>query len=200
MILASASARRAAILASLGIDFHVHAANVHETVQEGESPHACAQRLSVDKARAVAGEYASEWVLAGDTVVTIGGDTLGKPRDELDAIAMLMRLQGRTHHVISGLALIGPAPPFTEAPTFAGTQLTVVTFRSFGADTARAYASTGEPADKAGGYGIQGKGATLVDRIDGDYTCIVGLPVPLLLRLLEQAGRPYRFTLPTEGG
>lgn len=199
MILASASPRRAAILKALGIDFRVQAANLPESAEAGETAEEVALRLCLQKAVAVADEDPAEWVLGGDTVVTIDNDVLGKPEDDLEAVRMLMRLQGCTHRVVSALALVGPKLPSSPVSTFTGTQVTAVTFRPFGVDTARAYVRTGEPFDKAGAYGIQGKGAALVDRIDGDYTGVVGLPVPLLLSLLEQAGRPYRFT-PSDTG
>lgn len=184
---------------ALGIDFRVQAAKVPEWADEGETAEEVALRLCLQKAIAVADDYPAEWVLGGDTVVTIDGDILGKPEDDLEAVRMLMRLQGRTHHVVSALALVGPSLRSSPVPTFTGTQVTAVTFRPFRVETAEAYVRTGEPSDKAGAYGIQGKGAALVDRVDGDYTGVVGLPVPLLLRLLEQAGRPYGFT-PSDTG
>lgn len=184
---------------ALGIDFRVHAANVSESAKEGETPEEVALRLCLQKATAVANDYPAEWVLGGDTLVTIDGDILGKPKDELEAVRTLMRLRGRTHRVVSALALVGPKWRSSPVPTFTGTQVTAVTFRPFGVETAQAYVRTGEPSDKAGAYGIQGKGATLVDRVDGDYTGVVGLPVPLLMNLLEEAGRPYSFS-PSDTG
>jgi septum formation protein len=192
VILASASPRRAGILEALGIEFEVCPADVEETVIPGETPEGHALRLAESKAKTVGGLYPSASVLGGDTLVTIDGEILGKPRDDEDAVAMLMRLRGRTHQVVSALALESSNG---EGPRvlYSGAQVTGVTFVSFPIETARAYVDTGEPEDKAGGYGIQGKGAALVERIEGDYTGVVGLPVPLLLRLLEEAGQPYRF-------
>lgn len=193
MILASASPRRAAILEGLGISFDVHPSRIDESIVEGESPEEHALRLSTQKALAVAHLHPGKWVLGGDTLVTIDGEILGKPRNSEHAVEMLLSLQGRTHQVVSALALVVPGvrPPHLEV--LSDVQVTAVTFRPFGEETALPYAKTGEPQDKAGAYGIQGGGAALIERIEGDYTGVVGLPVPLLLRFLEQAGKPYRF-------
>ena len=190
------------ILANLHIPFDIDPANVDETALPGEDPVAHALRLSKLKAEAVATRRPTEWVLGGDTVVAIDGAILGKPRDRDQAVDMLLSLQGRTHEVVSALTLIVPpgaekspreatgAPPDS---THSGATVTAVTFRPFNAEAAEAYADTGEPLDKAGAYGIQEMGAALVERVEGDYSAVVGLPVPLLLRLMETAGIPYRF-------
>jgi septum formation protein len=202
LVLASASPRRAVILASLHIPFDIDPAHIDETVTPGEDPVDHALRLSKLKAEAVATRRPTEWVLGGDTVVVIDGAILGKPRDRDQAVDMLLSLQGRTHEVVSALTLI--VPPGAEKvshdaagtppdPTHSGATVTAVTFRPFSAESAEAYADTGEPLDKAGAYGIQERGAALVERIEGDYSAVVGLPVPLLLRLMETAGIPYRF-------
>jgi septum formation protein len=202
IVLASASPRRAAILASLHIPFAVDAPQVDETALDGEDPVEHALRLSNLKAEAVATRRPSDWVLGGDTVVTIDGTILGKPRDRDHAVDMLLRLEGRTHEVVSALTLIAPPeaelvirerPRDDHDSTHSGATVTAVTFRAFGTEVAEAYADTGEPLDKAGAYGIQEAGAALVERVDGDYSAVVGLPVPLLLRLMEAAGIPYRF-------
>lgn len=195
MILASTSPRRASILGILRIPFEVDPPSGPEVVRSGEPPLEYALRLSREKAREVAARRPGRWVLAGDTIVTLDGEILGKPQSADHALRMLLRLQGRTHHVISALSLIRPATErfSRKEAVFAGTETTAVTFRSFGSKAARAYIRTGEPDDKAGAYGIQGMGAALVRRIEGDYGGVVGLPVPLLLDLLGQAGRPYRF-------
>ena len=199
MILASASPRRASILGILRIPFEVDPPSGPEVARPGEQPLEYALRLSQEKVREVAARHPGRWVLAGDTIVALDGEILGKPQSADDALRMLLRLRGRTHHVISALSLIRPATGrfFREEAMFAGTETTAVTFRSFGRDAARAYVETGEPDDKAGAYGIQGMGAALVRRIDGDYGGVVGLPVPLLLDLLGQAGRPYSFGAPS---
>lgn len=196
-ILASASPRRMEILETLGIEHQVRPAQVDESPFADEPARAHVERLARDKAAAVARERPDAWVLAGDTVVTLEGEILGKPRDGEDAVRMLLYLEGRDHWVLSGLALARPAgrgpSPDVRHRLLSGVEVTRVRFRSFGSATARAYADTGEALGKAGGYAIQGRGAALVESISGDYSCVVGLPVPLLVRLLEEAGRPYRF-------
>jgi septum formation protein len=113
---------------------------------------------------------------------------LGKPRDAEDAVGMLLQLQGRDHVVVSGLALLAET-----GDMLSGISKTRVRLRDFERADAEAYVATGEPLDKAGAYGIQGKGATLVDAIEGDYYTVVGLPIPLMLDLLRRSGRPYDF-------
>ena len=191
LILASASPRRSALLAGLGILHQIRPAEVDETPLSGESPFALTERLARAKAVAVSAETGGVPVLGGDTVVAVEGEVLGKPRDKDEAVAMLLRLSGRDHHVYSGLALVRPDPAGRRVVS--GVQVTRVRFRSFGEEEARSYAATGEPMDKAGAYGIQGLGAVLVEGIEGDYSGVVGLPIPLLLSLLRQLGTPYRF-------
>jgi len=188
LVLASASPRRSDILDTLGIRHQIQPARIDESPLPQEPPATYAERLSRGKASAVAGLRPGEWILAGDTVVALGRRILGKPRDADEAVRMLLDLAGRTHRVLSALALVEPGGRVRS-----GVQVTRVTFRAFDEAFARAYAATGEPMDKAGAYGIQGKGAALVEEIAGDYSGVVGLPVPLLLRLLAEAGRPYRF-------
>jgi septum formation protein len=188
LVLASASPRRAEILETLGIPAEVHPALVDETVLPGEDPEEHAERLARAKAAAVAGLSPGRWVLAGDTVVVVDDHILGKPRDEGHAVEMLLILQGRSHRVVSALALVAPG-----GRVFSGVQSTEVRFRAFDEAFAQAYAATGEPMDKAGAYGIQGLGSVLVEGVDGDYSGVVGLPVPLLVQLLDEAGRSYRF-------
>jgi septum formation protein len=187
LILASASPRRSSILTSLGLEHRVVPARVDEAAHPAENPLAHVERLARAKAAAVAPLHREAWVLAGDTVVTVDGDLLGKPRNEGEAVSMLLRLQGRAHRVASGLALAG------RGELVSGVEVTEVRFRPFDQATAMAYAASGEPMDKAGAYGIQGLGAALVEGITGDYSGVVGLPVPLLIRLLAEVGRPYRF-------
>lgn len=207
-VLASASPRRADILRTLGIPFRVEVADIDETPRPGELPAALVERLAREKARAVAGRLRSAGsggsapILAGDTVVALGSRVLGKPADTEEAVRMLEELSGSTHRVLSALALLDRAPPEgqgqeEEGGTIrSGVQVTRVTFRRFQPAEARAYAATGEPLDKAGAYGIQGMGATLVESIEGDYSGVVGLPVPLLVRLMEERGTPYRCPAP----
>ncbi len=197
LILASASPRRTEILSTLGLPHRVEPARVDEAPRPGEDPAAHVERLAREKAAQVAGRHPGAWVVAGDTVVTVDGGVLGKPADPEDAVAMLLALQGRPHRVASGLAVA--APPGKERPgpvLLSGVEITEVRFRPFDEATARAYVATGEPMDKAGAYGIQGLGSALVMGISGDYSGVVGLPVSLLLALLERAGSPYRFPTP----
>ena len=172
----------------LGLSFTVQPAEVPETVQPEESAEVYVERLARDKATAVASVRPGAAVLGGDTVVTLDGEIFGKPSGPKDAEAMLIRLAGRTHVVASGLALALPS-----GEVRGGHSTTEVTFRPFSQAFARAYVATGEPLDKAGGYGIQGFGSALVTDIRGDYYGVVGLPVALLLRLFEESGWEYAF-------
>ena len=172
----------------LGLEFEVSSADIDETLLDGETPSAHVERLAREKAATVQRRHPNALVLAGDTVVVLDDRVLGKPSDAPDAEAMLMLLAGRTHTVASGLALGLP-----DGRVLSGVSQTDVSFRSFSADTARRYVATGEPLDKAGSYGIQGVGATLVGDIHGDYYTVVGLPIPLLIRLLLEGGWEYAF-------
>jgi septum formation protein len=183
LVLASRSPRRRQLLEMLGIPIVVASADVQELRLPRESPGAYARRLARDKARAAPGAL----VLGADTIVVVDGDVLEKPVDAGDALRMLRRLQGRTHEVITAIALIAHGRAFEASDT------TKVTFRPADDDFLRAYVATGEPMDKAGAYGIQGYGGALVERIDGDFFSVMGLPVRLVLDLLKQAGQPYTF-------
>jgi len=194
MILASASPRRAEILTSLGIDFRVFPPDVDESILPGELPRLHAERVARAKAEAVSRLYPLEWVLAGDTVVGLDDQILGKPQSPEDAVEILLRLQGKVHQVVTALALVRPPRGAMVSPEFyIGFQATSVAFRPFDRSFAEGYVRTGEPMDKAGAYGIQGNGAVLVTGIVGDYSAVVGLSVPLLFRLLEESGAPYQF-------
>jgi septum formation protein len=167
----------------------VDPSSVPESVLPGEGPEAHVERLSRDKAREVASRHPGALVLAGDTVVVRDGEILGKPRDGEHAEAMLRSLEGRAHTVVSGLALAGP-----EAGTLVSRHDAArVVFRPLKDEEIRAYVTTGEPLDKAGGYGIQGMGGALVTRVEGDYFTVVGLPVSGLVALLSAAGWRYEF-------
>jgi septum formation protein len=183
LVLASRSPRRRQLLEMLGIPIVVASADVQELRLPRESPGAYAQRLARDKARVVPGAL----VLGADTIVVVDGEVLEKPVNAEDALRMLRRLQGRTHQVITAIALIA------HWRTFQASDTTQVTFRPAEDDLLRAYIATGEPMDKAGAYGIQGYGAALVERIEGDFFSVMGLPVRLVLDLLKQAGQPYTF-------
>lgn len=183
LVLASASPRRRQLLEMLHLDLLVAPAHVQEIPLPREVPAAYAQRLARDKARAVPGRL----VLGADTIVVRDGAILEKPRDDAHALEMLLSLQGRTHEVITAICLIA------DGVEREAMDVTRVTFRPADADELRAYIATGEPHDKAGAYGIQGWGAALVDRIEGDFFGVMGLPVRLVLRLLAEAGYAYRF-------
>jgi len=181
--LASASPRRRELLAMLGIPFEVRPSHIPEQREPGETPIAYVERLAREKAWSVSGAL----VLGADTTVLLGDQLLEKPRDAEEALVMLRQLQGRSHEVITSVALVA------DNVTRQATDVTAVTFRPAGDALLRAYIATGEPLDKAGAYGIQGYGAALVERIDGDFFGVMGLPVRLVLRLLEEAGYGYRF-------
>jgi septum formation protein len=179
--LASASPRRREILDGLGIGFALVAVDVDESPLDGEVPSETVLRLAVAKAEA-ADVGANDLVLGADTEVVIDGETLGKPRDEAHAIAMLGRLSGRVHKVLTGVALRGPHGTRTALSN------TDVHFREISRDEARAYWQSGEPQDKAGAYAVQGLGGAFVERIDGSYSGVVGLPVFETVALLREAG------------
>jgi len=183
IILASASPRRRELLAMLGIPVEVRPSAVPEERRPGEEPRAYAERLAREKALSIPGKL----VLGADTIVLVDDEVLEKPRDEADALRMLRRLQGRSHRVISSVALAA------DGRVSLATDVTIVTFRPCSDDFLQAYIATGEPMDKAGAYGIQGYGAALVERIDGDFFGVMGLPLRLVLELLERVGKPYRF-------
>jgi septum formation protein len=171
LVLASASPQRRAILAQVGIAFEVRPADVEEAT--AGHPVAVAEANARRKAAAVPGAR----VLGADTIVTIDGEILGKPRDAAQARAFLERLNGRTHEVVGGIALVER----DEVAT--GVETTRVTFRRVDAATLDWYVATGEWRGRAGGYAIQGAGAALVARIEGDYLNVVGLPLARLLDL-----------------
>ena len=172
----------------LGLSFEAQPAEIPEAPEPGESAVAYVERLARDKALSVSSRRPGALVLGGDTVVALDGEILGKPSGPEDAREMLLRLAGRTHIVASGLALVHPSGQLRS-----GVSTTEVTFRRFSSEFAQAYVATGEPLDKAGSYGIQGLGAALATEIRGDYYCVVGLPVALLLKLFEESGLEYSF-------
>ena len=183
IVLASASPRRKQLLEMLRLPITVQPSDVQEIPLPRETPAAYSRRLARDKARAVPGAY----VLGADTIVVLDEHILEKPRDAEDAVRMLTALQGRTHTVITSICLIAHGVEHEAADN------TLVTFREADEAFLRAYVATGEPLDKAGAYGIQGWGAALVERIDGDFFGVLGLPVRLVLKLLADAGVTYLF-------
>jgi len=188
LILASASPRRADILRMLGIEFQVAPTDVPEVREFEEPPEVYVERLARSKSAAGAAQAPDRWVLAGDTVVAFRGDILEKPTSTDDALDMLQAMAGNAHTVFSGLALASP-----DGETLSRVDRADVWFRDFDLETAHDYLKTGEPFDKAGAYGIQGFGAALVERVDGDFYTVVGMSVAGLIDLLARAGRPYDF-------
>jgi septum formation protein len=183
LTLASSSPRRRQLLEMLGIPLTVVPSNVLEVRRTLETPMDYVERLAREKALSVPGDL----VLGADTTVVVRDSVLEKPTDEADALRMLQQLQGRTHQVVTSVALVA------DESVHQATDVTNVTFRRVDDDFLAAYVATGEPMDKAGAYGIQGYGAALVERIDGDFFSVMGLPVRLVLRLMKAAGREYRF-------
>lgn len=179
IILASASPRRRELLALAGVDFTVRVADVEEIIPENASPDEVVMSLARQKAQAVANERPDSIIIGSDTVVALDGAILGKPKDEEDAFRMLKTLSGRSHTVYTGVAIIHGEKinSFCEA--------TEVVFNSLTDEEIRNYVATKEPMDKAGAYGIQGKGCVLVEKIVGDYFNVVGLPVSRVYRELK---------------
>ena len=188
LVLASGSPRRRQLLEMLGLPFRVDVPDVNESYRNGEEPEAYVVRLAREKAKTVAARAPGELVLGADTTVVVRGEVLGKPASADEAVAMLAKLQGRTHQVMTGVALA------LDGRIEDALDVTDVTFRPLRAPAIEAYVATGEPMDKAGAYAVQGLGATLVEGIRGDFFGVMGLPVRLVLELLERVGRPYRFT------
>ncbi|HKJ93351.1 MAG TPA: Maf family protein [Longimicrobiales bacterium] len=188
LVLASASPRRRRLLDMLGLAFTVEPSRIEEVLHDGEDPAGHVERLAREKGLAVASSRPEALVIGGDTIVVVDHTPLGKPADEAEAVAMLLRLQGTVHRVETGVAVVAPGGRVESSVV--GVQ---VWFRAFDRRTAEQYVSTGEPMDKAGAYGIQGYGATLVDRIDGDYFAVMGLPLARLVSLLRRVGWNYTF-------
>ena len=184
IILASGSPRRRQLLTQMGIeDFVVHSSDVDETVDRALPPAAIVEELSLRKAKAVEAELGDkDLILAADTIVAIDGAVLGKPTDERDALRMLTQLSGCRHQVYTGVTLLRGGKAITAH------EVTDVTFRKLGGEEIADYIATGEPMDKAGAYGIQGYGALLVERIEGDYFNVMGLTVCRLGQMLESIG------------
>ncbi len=183
-ILASSSPRRRELLASLGFTFTIHKPAINEDQHPGEAPHAYVQRLSAEKAEAVARQINDAAViLAADTVVICAGVILGKPEDAAQAREMLVTLRGRDHDVCTSITLRLPeAPPSTEITC------TRVTMRDYSDAEIEAYIATGDPFDKAGGYAIQHPEFAPVAAIDGSYSNVVGLPLETLRSMLARLG------------
>ena len=185
LVLASASPRRRELLAQAGFIFQVHPAYIPEDPLPGEDPLAYVIRLARQKAQAAFAEIGAPdaAVLGADTTVTLDNHILGKPEDAADAARMLRLLSGRTHRVITGVALV------TASAVEVAAETTAVRFLTLSDEEIDAYIATGEPMDKAGAYAIQGRAARWIPRIEGDYFNVVGLPLALVSTLLES----YQF-------
>jgi septum formation protein len=184
LILASASPRRQQFLTDLGLTFTCLPADIDETPKTGETPIALALRLALAKAETIAELHPQAYVIGSDTVVTLNNRILGKPADATHALDILSSLQGKTHQVITGLSLTCLQDNCSENLS----KTTNVTFTNFSDSILRAYIRTGEPMDKAGAYGIQGKGSFLVRSIQGSCSNVIGLPVNTCTSLLLQYG------------
>ena len=180
IILASASPRRKELLETAGVEFEICVSDADESIPEGTLPADAAKMTATKKALAVAESHKDDIVIGADTIVVANGKILGKPKDKADAEAMLTMLSGIEHEVITGVCIVN------GGETNAFEQISKVKFYPLTAEEIRAYVATNEPMDKAGSYGIQGKGCTLVEKIDGDYFNIVGLPVAKVMREINK--------------
>jgi septum formation protein len=187
VILASQSPRRRELLTLVGIAHEVQPADIDEAYLPGEQPRAHAERLAREKTEVVAASVGDALVIGSDTIVVVDGDVLGKPRDEAHAAEMLTRLSGRSHVVMTAVAVSVNGEIRSDVVEVG------VTFHSIDAKEIEAYIATREPMDKAGAYGIQGFGATIVERVDGDYFAVMGLPLQRMVRLMAELGVRYRF-------
>lgn len=180
IILASASPRRRELMELAGYDFEVICADIVEVVPEDVQPQEVVMSLALQKAKAVAAEHKDAIVVGSDTVVALDGKILGKPHSEHEACEMLCSLSGKTHKVFTGVAIVcgDKAKSFFDE--------TDVEFYPLSDDEIKRYVATGEPMDKAGAYGIQGKGSVLVKKINGDFFNVMGLPIAKLYREMSE--------------
>ncbi|WP_078413922.1 Maf family protein [Priestia abyssalis] len=187
LVLASGSPRRKQLLEQLHLSFTVHVSSVEEIFDANQSPYDIVMSLALQKANDVAAHYPDAYVLGSDTVVVYDGNILGKPSDENEAVNMLQMLSGSTHEVVTGVAIVhkGKAISFYEKAD--------VTFWELTKEEIMDYVKSGEPMDKAGSYGIQGLGASLVQKMEGDYYSVVGLPLSKTIRELKKAGYVYEM-------
>lgn len=184
LILASASPRRRGLLNKAGLAFCVVPSRTTEEVWPTEAPKDYVVRVAEEKAHEVATRHPHAWILAADTIVEIDGKILGKPRDETDANRMLHLLSGRSHHVMTAFIILQSQQQKTVRQLVTST----VTFKALSAAQIEAYVATGEPADKAGAYAVQGLGSDLVEGVTGSYTNVVGLPMDEVYAALQVLG------------
>lgn len=181
-ILASRSPRRKELLSKIVDSFEIITRETDESLPDGVHPKEGVELLAVRKGKAVADEISADFlIVSSDTLVELGGVPLGKPEDKEDAVKMLLNLSGKTHNVHTGVAI------HYKGNVFSGSDTSSVTFKGFGEDEAREYVATGEPMDKAGSYAIQGIGARLVEKYEGNFDTIVGLSLKLTKRLIDEA-------------
>ncbi len=204
LVLASASPRRAEILAALGIPFQIDPANVAEEIRPGESAEQAASRLAAEKADEVARRRPDAWVLAADTLVVLDSDSpgdpihnsqfrihnstpwiLGKPQSDTESAEILRRLSGRRHRVVTAVRLRRADDPGWEIVDASSVKIALLSEEEIGW-----YVATGEPRDKAGAYAVQGLGARFIEAVEGSYTNVMGLPARAVYRLLTDAGDP----------
>ena len=185
VILASQSPRRRELLSLIGITHEVRPANIDEAYLHGETPRQHAERLAREKAGAI--DVPDAVTIGSDTIVVVDGDVLGKPADGAEAARMLRRLSGRSHVVVTAVAVAW------RGQTRSAVEEAGVDFHPLTEPDIAAYIATREPMDKAGAYGIQGYGATIVSRVDGDYFAVMGLPLQKLTRVLGSIGIRYAF-------
>jgi nucleoside triphosphate pyrophosphatase len=187
LILASSSPRREQVLRDTGFEFEIRAPRVDESRRAGESPRDYVLRLAEAKAQAARGAFALNTralAIGADTVVVVEGEMLGKPSKPEEARAMLRRLSGRTHEVLTGIAVV----PFPAGAALTAVETTRVTFATMSEDEIEDYVASSEPFDKAGAYAVQGRGGRFIERIEGCYFNVVGLPLARLYALLREAG------------
>lgn len=190
LVLASQSPRRQELLALLRVPFETQPANIDETPKSQEAPIEYVERLALEKAACVFDQQkniSATWVIGSDTTVVCDEQLLGKPESKSDFVRMMRLLSGRAHQVMTAVAVSGPQGHIVESV------ISTVTFTELSEKQIERYWQSGEPTDKAGGYGIQGLGGVFVTHISGDYNAIVGLPLNLTARLLSQANYPMSF-------
>lgn len=181
LILASGSPRRRELLSQAGIAYMVNPSSYKEESPKKKDPKKFVKTQAIGKACEVAAKYPGQWVLGADTIVAIDGTILGKPRNDKEATAMLRALSDRKHSVFTGVALVKNNTIHTKVVE------TKVWFRDLSDEEIKAYVNTGEPKDKAGAYGIQGKASSFVDKLNGSYTNVVGLPLAQVCKMLHKA-------------
>lgn len=190
LVLGSSSPRRARILSELGIPFEIDPAGIDEDILPGESPETAAERLAAAKAADVAMRHPDRWVIAADTLVHVEGRILGKPSSDDEAASMLRSLSGREHRVVTAVRLLRGAVGGIGETVWSGVRFAAMTDEEIAW-----YVATGEPRDKAGAYAVQGLGARFVERIDGSFTNVMGLPARSVYRLMTGARDPALASL-----